>query len=343
MISVVIPIYNGEKYLEQCLDSVVMQQENPLEIILINDGSTDESLRICKEYAQRDLRIRVIDKENTGVSDTRNLGISLAKGDYILFVDADDYLVPDAINKIRNALEKHDFPNMMVYGFSCIGERIAHNDTALLYNHPQDFTSLELLECLLSIDSRQRFRGLVWRCAFKTAMLRANNVMFCTHLKMAEDFNFIADAIFAGNRISVLPEELYVYRVNNDSVTAKYKSNVHGDMVWVNRKLEKKLCGKYPQLQLGLDCCCAETYIVAIQNACLELTPYNLSQRISYAWKIRREFGYTLKLRSACSRWRNLSRRQVVVYIMLRLYMEPLYILLFSAKRGTLLAGTQRK
>jgi hypothetical protein len=240
-------------------------------------------------------------------------------------------------------LAEHNFPDLMVYGFSHIGERTVYNDTALLRSHPQDFTSLELLQCLLSIDPRQRFRGLVWRCAFKTALLRNGNILFCKNLKMAEDFNFIADVISEGSRISVLPEELYVYRVNNDSVTAKYKSNVHADMVWVNRQLEKKLCEKYPQLRTGLDCCCAETYIVAMQNCCFVSTPYSLLRRVSYIWKIRREYGYTAKLRTACNQWRSLSKRQALVYIMLRLYMEPLYIFLFSAKRGTLLAGLQRK
>lgn len=339
MISIIIPVYNAEKYLRQCIESIMKQNTAPMEVIILDDGSTDSSLKICREYATIDERITVIEKQNSGVSDTRNQGIRRAKGEYILFVDADDYLVPDALEKISSALESHSAPDLLVWGFSSIGERQVFNDTDLLKNHQEDFTSHELLQHLLCIDPQQRFRGLVWRCAFRTALLRDNGITFCTDLKMAEDYKFMADAILKASRISVLPEELYVYRVNNDSVTARFKANVHGDMLWVNRRLEEDLCCKYPDLRPGLDCSCAETYIVAMQNCCNDGTPYGLLARIRYVRDIRKQFGYSEKIRSACRQWRNISRRQRLVYTMLRLHLDPLYVFLYSIKRKTLCAG----
>ena len=92
LISVIVPIYNGEKYLAECVYSIINQTYKNIEILLMNDGSTDSSLSLCENFAKEDNRIRVINKKNTGVSDTRNKGVEMSNGKYILFVDCDDYL-----------------------------------------------------------------------------------------------------------------------------------------------------------------------------------------------------------------------------------------------------------
>lgn len=91
-ISIIVPIYNVEKYLERCILSIIKQTYQNIEIILVNDGSTDSSIEICKKYSKIDSRILLIDKENGGLSDARNVGLQVAKGDYVLFVDSDDYM-----------------------------------------------------------------------------------------------------------------------------------------------------------------------------------------------------------------------------------------------------------
>lgn len=103
MISVIIPVYNAASYLEACLDSVLAQSHTDLEILLINDGSTDESPAICRRYAQADARIRLIEQENGGVSRARNTGLSHAAGDYITFVDSDDRIAPDYVERLYTA------------------------------------------------------------------------------------------------------------------------------------------------------------------------------------------------------------------------------------------------
>ena len=104
-ISVIIPVYNTSKLLRRCLDSVINQTYKNLEIILINDGSTDDSLSICKEYSQNDSRIILIDKENEGGGKARNAGLDRATGDYIAFVDSDDYIDPDMYSVLMNNLK----------------------------------------------------------------------------------------------------------------------------------------------------------------------------------------------------------------------------------------------
>lgn len=104
-ISVIVPVYNGEKYLRQCLDSIVTQTHRHLEIILVNDGSTDSSGGICGEYAARDDRIRVLHQENRGQSAARNTGLDTMTGEYVSFVDADDFIAPEMLEKLLTAME----------------------------------------------------------------------------------------------------------------------------------------------------------------------------------------------------------------------------------------------
>ena len=108
LISVIIPVYGVENYISQCLDSIINQSYQNLEIIVINDGTKDRSAEIAKEYARKDSRIRVYDYENAGVSVARNRGLDLAKGDYISFVDSDDWLNSDFYKKLADALETND-------------------------------------------------------------------------------------------------------------------------------------------------------------------------------------------------------------------------------------------
>ena len=114
-VSVIIPIYNVEKYLSECLDSVVNQTYKNLEIILINDGSKDGSANICKEYAEKDSRIIFVDQENIGVSKSRNKGIDMASGKYILFIDSDDYC---EANMIEIAIKNYDANKLFIWGYT---------------------------------------------------------------------------------------------------------------------------------------------------------------------------------------------------------------------------------
>lgn len=105
MISVVVNVYNGEKYIKKCLDSIINQTFKDLEILIVNDGSTDDTLKICKSY--KDKRIRIINQDNIGISLSRNVGIDKSKGEYLFFVDSDDYIAPDTIEYLYKTLKKY--------------------------------------------------------------------------------------------------------------------------------------------------------------------------------------------------------------------------------------------
>ena len=114
IISIIIPIYNAEKYLSTCIESILSQGFEDFELLLINDGSKDNSLSICNDYAQRDSRIKVFDKPNGGVSSARNLGLDNATGEYVMFVDADDRLAPNALEMFSPYIPDYDFVRMNV-------------------------------------------------------------------------------------------------------------------------------------------------------------------------------------------------------------------------------------
>ena len=121
-ISIIIPVYNVEKYIEECVESVICQTYKEIEIILVDDGSTDRCPEICDSYGGRDSRVQVIHKGNGGLSDARNAGLDIAQGEYIVFVDSDDYIAPDMIEKLYKKAKDKD-ADMVLCRFACIDEK----------------------------------------------------------------------------------------------------------------------------------------------------------------------------------------------------------------------------
>lgn len=123
MISIIVPIYNAEKYIDRCVSSIVNQTFRDLEIILVNDGSVDNSLSICKLWENRDVRVRLFSQDNTGVSSARNLGIKNATGDFLMFLDSDDYMLPDMCNVMYDTLNEKN-ADLVICGIKETGENI---------------------------------------------------------------------------------------------------------------------------------------------------------------------------------------------------------------------------
>ena len=123
LISIIVPVYNAEKYLPACVESLLSQTYGALEVILVNDGSKDGSAALCDTYAARDSRVRVIHQENQGVSTARNAGLDHAAGKYVAFVDADDYVKPDYLERLHGDMTAHDADFV-----TCCYEEISHGD-----------------------------------------------------------------------------------------------------------------------------------------------------------------------------------------------------------------------
>ena len=203
VLSVIIPIYNASLYLENCLDSLI-GSKGDFEILLINDGSTDNSAKICKEYKVKDARIKYFEKENSGVSATRNLGIERASGEFLCFVDADDYMSEDWYDKISNRIDT----NTDVLIFS--------NSTVVDYNKEN------ILDNMFGVDNRIQFLGTPWSKIFKTSIIKDNKVFFDTRINHGEDLLFNYEVFLKAQNIELVNESIYCYRINATSATHNF-------------------------------------------------------------------------------------------------------------------------
>ena len=217
-VSIIIPVYNAEKYLRQCLDSVINQTYENLEIIIVNDGSTDSSGIICEEYAEKDKRVRVYNKSNTGVSDSRNLGIKESSGKYLVFVDADDYWLSvsdlatlvgiseeNQIDVLRGEYVAVDEDGQYIYDsrFLKLREKVANR---LL-------SSSEFLNKVLCGES------FIFLSLFRKEVF--DNNIFNKDRIFLEDLEFYSRLMLQQLKCMYVQYPFYAYRKNADSVSAR--------------------------------------------------------------------------------------------------------------------------
>lgn len=211
-ISVIVPVYRVEKYLLECIDSILAQTYSDFELLLIDDGSPDQSGAICDEYAIRDSRIRVFHKENGGVSSARNLGLKHAKGVWIMFVDSDDTIMSDCLEV-------------------CMGY-IDHCDVDLLqFKHSQsiDYADVIYDKLLGKVDYlKMKHPVCIGGAIFKTAIIQHTGLHFDEQIKLGEDQLFIYEYIFSSDKCIYINRMLYDYRVNEQSATKTMK---HDDIL----------------------------------------------------------------------------------------------------------------
>ena len=204
MISVIIPVYNSAAYLKRCIDSVLSQTYSDFELILVNDGSTDDSCKICDEYALKDNRIIVLHQVNSGVSSARNKGLDYAHGEWISFVDSDDYVKPNYFqNMIDKTGENHD---IIIGGFEKIDG--AGNIIELLKWENAEYDSKDLYIILQKLKLYNY--GYPFAKLFKNDIISTNTVRFNTNIKMFEDSIFLMEYIY-GRSVKLVDATDYVY------------------------------------------------------------------------------------------------------------------------------------
>lgn len=225
-VSVIMPVYNCEKYLADSIKSVLAQTFTDFELIIIDDGSKDKSRKIIEEYSLKDTRIKAFYNENHGVSFTRNYGIDHASGEYIAFIDADDLYEKDYLKDMTNLIKDSDFiccyNNLItskgrrksIYKFDC-------SKVADLMNEDNDYSTYQiLLEKGIGIQ--------LWNKLFKTCFLKSNNLKFESNYSYDEDMFFCWKATLFSKKITVLDKCLYLYRLSPASQTLKY----HSDLIY---------------------------------------------------------------------------------------------------------------
>lgn len=239
-ISVIIPIYNTEKYLNRCIDSIISQSYTNLEIILVDDGSTDSCVQICDDFAKKDDRIKVIHKQNGGQSSARNAGLDIATGDYIGFVDSDDYILQDMYERLIDAIEKDEFSvaSIMFNKVDSDGRlypsKVAHPESVRIT--AKDYVK----ELMLKTGDESVCTKLFSRDIFND--LRFNEGT------LNEDFLFMLKATEKFKTLSYIGELGYYYYIRGNSVTAKY-GKAFIDMVQNSRFALEYVIKRFPDLE----------------------------------------------------------------------------------------------
>ena len=209
LISIVVPVYNVEKYISQCIASILQQSYSNFELILINDGSTDQSGKIADMLASDDARIQVVHSENKGVSAARNLGIELSKGEYLVFVDSDDYLHSEYLAYMLEIAEKTQANFVM--SKNCM--RFPSNKTQIEAAETIEIYSPEKAASELLFPGRIEIG--CWNKMFQRAFIVQNNITFPQTFYMGEGLNFIIQAAEKSNGVGVGNRVVYYYRKDN--------------------------------------------------------------------------------------------------------------------------------
>lgn len=204
-VTVIVPIYNVEQYLKRCVDSILLQTYQELEIILVNDGSTDNSLQLCNQMVQQDHRIRLIDKVNGGLSDARNAGLKQATGEFVCFIDSDDFILPTMIEKMVNQAEV-DQADICV----CDMEYLYDDGT-------KSFASGGLVEkkSVQEMPELIRINNSACNKLFKTSMFQ--DIQFPVG-KYYEDLATVPILLYKANKITKVDEPFYVYYQRTGSI-----------------------------------------------------------------------------------------------------------------------------
>lgn len=230
-ISIVVPVYNAEKELQRCVDSIFRQSFSDWELLLIDDGSSDSSPALCDRLAQRDPRIRVYHKENGGVSSARNLGICEAQGTYLVFADSDDTLFPDALETLHRKAQETD-ADYLVCGFTYLVEQ----NGKCVDNFPEKAFcggGKEYLEERFLSDFRRELFNPPWNKLIRRELLLKNDIRFRKEFAICEDMAFSMQVMEKCTGICVIPETLYCYHYKEaDNLVNRFHENYYEALLY---------------------------------------------------------------------------------------------------------------
>ena len=238
-ISIIVPVYKAEAYLHRCVDSLLAQTFVDFEIILIDDGSPDNSGTICDEYAKKDTRIKVIHKENGGVASARQCGIDNAIGIYTIHADPDDWVEPTMLEELYNKAISED-ADIVICDFYVSEEKgDTYREQKFLKNNSQ-----KVLEDLLF----HKLQGSLWNKLIKLTCYTDFNVRFVENLNYCEDYLVCIKILMQNVKLAYLNKAFYYYDqvINDDSITRNYNLNTYRQRCFFIDELKKTLNGRYP-------------------------------------------------------------------------------------------------
>ena len=229
LISIIVPVYNVEKYLNQCVNTLINQTYFNIEIILVNDGSTDKSGSLCDELSKSDNRIKVIHKKNEGLGLARNTGLEYINGKFVTFIDSDDYVDTNLIEELYYNL-KNNNADTCIGGFKRVNDlgKIIFKESYEKNTYEDNYIKNNLLMKMLgsSPEKSDAIRMSVWNVLFSVEIIKNNKLKFVSERKfISEDIIFDIDYYQFAKKVVIIDTVAYNYRVNNESLTRKYKED----------------------------------------------------------------------------------------------------------------------
>ena len=226
---IIVPVYNAENTIPRCIESILNQEYSDFELLLVNDGSTDGSGAVCDAYAARDARVRVIHKENTGVSDTRNAALDQARGTYLQFLDSDDWITPDATSSLVRAAESAQCDLVVSDFYRVVGERVSQKGdidddgvmtreeyAAHMMENPADF-----------------YYGVLWNKLYRRSIVEAHHLRMDPEISWCEDFMFNLEYIRYAETFRALQVPIYYY--------VKTKGSLANQSLTISKTVKMKL------------------------------------------------------------------------------------------------------
>ena len=309
-VSIIIPCYNVERYVEKCINSICEQTYKELEIIPVNDGSKDNTLEILQTLAAKDTRINIVNKDNTGVSAARNSGLEAANGDYVVFVDGDDYLAPDYVEYMMKLARTANADFCM--SKNCF---IQEKEPQVAADKIQVLSPAQATALLIS----PRVIVGCWNKMFKRSFIEKFRLSFSTTLFYGEGLNFITRASQFANSVTVGERKVYYYRRNNEaSATSKFKIQ------------------KYVKGEKALDKIASEL-IIDDENIKLQMS---LHKSLFCLGAITQTYAYGLQRRysTECDHWKWVIRSNLCILIKAKnvsLYRKALLLFGYSFPKIT--------
>ncbi len=232
LISIIIPVYNVEKYLSQCLDSIFSQDFTDYEVICVNDGSTDNSLKILRQYEQKHQNLHLIDKQNGGTAAARNAGLKIAQGDYTWFIDSDDWIEPDSLRILAENLT--DDPDIVCFN----GKLWYENSGKIEFDEikPEKFASGWDYYNQYALASRKFHFVCVVLRLYKTEFIRKHQLFFDTSVTH-EDNLWIPKVMYYAGKLQCISDKVYIYRIREGSKMQTQSPQRIFDIVTVANKL----------------------------------------------------------------------------------------------------------
>lgn len=254
-VSVIIPVYNVENYIARCLDSILCQTFKDFEIICVDDGSTDETLEILNAYCLFDKRIKIIKQQNKGVSAARNTGLKAAKGKYISFVDSDDWIAEDMLEKLYKNAQKHtsDFVFCSINSVDIESGNICAYHSEKVSNIIKKYKNKPFSERDLDANEYFNQHVTVWNKLYRRDFLNKNKLKFYEGL-IFEDYLFFTQIYFKAQRISFEEKPLYFYRCNREGSIKKAADERYFDIFKISKEVIKTVeeCGEWEKYKMPL-------------------------------------------------------------------------------------------